>query len=400
MAGISEAEEQVSVPCAIMRGGTSKGVIFAEKDLPSDPKIRERMVLALMGSPDPRQIDGLGGSDPLTSKICIVGPSDRPDADINYTFGQVGIDEPFVALTTNCGNLSAAVGVYAIEEGYVTPDAQSTVVRIFNTNTKQIFLAHVPMRNGRPTITGDYVISGVPGTGAEIRLDFSRTTGATTGKLLPTGNRKDTLYVPALGNSVEVSIVDVAKATLYFRAEAIGLTGTESPDAFTPDILSRFWKLREVAAEAIGIGSNKRLPTPVAVAPPAAYPNFMTKTMIEAEEMSFATRRVLGPPPKLHKAFAATGAVCTAVAAQLKGTVVNDVYVDRGHNIVRIGHPTGIFPVYARIDADGTVHEASYSRTARRIMDGKVYVRRTSLESDPVMLSEEEMRHLKTVGDD
>lgn len=394
------ADEQVAVPCTIMRGGTSKGVIFAQKDLPADPKIRERMILSLMGSPDPRQIDGLGGSDPLTSKICIVGSSDRPDADIDYTFGQVGIDEPFVALTTNCGNLSAAVGVYAIEEGYVAPQPETTVVRIFNTNTGQIFLAHVPMRSGRPTIVGDYVISGVPGAGAEIRLDFSRTTGATTGKLLPTGNRKDTFYVQALGHSVEVSIVDVAKATLYFRAEAIGLKGTESPDEFTPQILDRFWALRAVAAEAIGIASNKRLPTPVSVAPPAAYRNYMTKAMIAAEEMSFATRRVLGPPPKLHKAFAATGAVCTAVAAQLKGTLVNDVYVDRGGNIVRIGHPTGIFPVYARIDADGTVHEASYSRTARRIMDGKAYVRRAALDSDPVALSEEELRQLTTVGDD
>lgn len=396
----TSADEQLSVPCTIMRGGTSKGVIFARKDLPGDPKIQERLILALMGSPDPRQIDGLGGSDPLTSKICIVAPSDRADADVDYTFGQVGIDEPFLAMSTNCGNLSAAVGVYAIEEGYVAPQAGTTVVRIFNTNTKQIFLAHVPMRHGRPTVVGDYVISGVPGAGAEIRLDFSRTTGATTGKLLPTGNRKDKLYVKALGQSVEVSIVDVAKATLYFRAEAIGLTGTESPDEFTPKVLDRFWALRAVAAEAIGIGSNKRLPTPVSVAPPAAYPNYMTKAMIAAEEMSFATRRVLGPPPKLHKAFAATGAVCTAVAAQLEGTVVNDVYVDRGGNIVRIGHPTGIFPVYARIDPDGTVHEASYSRTARRIMDGKAYVRRTALDSDPVALSAEEMRQLTTVGDE
>lgn len=393
-------DEQVTIPCTIMRGGTSKGVIFAETDLPSDPQIRERLILALMGSPDPRQIDGLGGSDPLTSKICIVAPSERPDADINYTFGQVGIDEPFVAMTTNCGNLSAAVGLYAIEEGYIEPQAGTTSVRIFNTNTKQIFLAHVPMRGGRPTIKGDYTISGVPGAGAEIRLDFSRTTGATTGKLLPTGNRKDSFYVPALGHSVEVSIVDVAKATLYFRAEAIGLTGAETPDAFTPEILDRFWKLREIAAEAIGIGSNKRLPTPVAVAPPASYQNYMTKVMITAEEMSFATRRVLGPPPKLHKAFAATGAVCTAVAAQLEGTVVNDVYVDRGRNIVRIGHPTGIFPVFAQIDPDGTVHEASYSRTARRIMDGRVYVRCSALDADSIALTAENVRRVTNPGDE
>ncbi len=396
----SDNDEQIAVPCTIMRGGTSKGVIFAARDLPEDPKLRERMILALMGSPDPRQIDGLGGSDPLTSKICIVGPSDRPDADIDYTFGQVGIDEPFVALSTNCGNLSAAVGVYAIEEGYVTPQAGETTVRIYNTNTRQIFLAHVPMRNGRPTITGDYAISGVPGTSAEIRLDFSSTTGATTGKLLPTGRRKDSLHVPALGESIEVSIVDVAKATVYFRAEAIGMTGAESPDAFTPEILDRFWQIKEAAAEAIGMGGNLRLPTPVAVAPPAAYPNYMTKAMIPADAMSFASRRVLGPPPRLHKAFAATGAVCTAIAALLEGTVVNDVYVDRGRNIVRIGHPTGIFPVYACIDPDGTVREASYSRTARRIMDGTAYLRKTALDADPAALSEGETQQLATAGDD
>ena len=185
-----------------------------------------------MGSPDPRQIDGLGGADPLTSKICIIGPGAQHDADVDYTFGQVGIEEPFVALTTNCGNLSAAVGVYAIEEGYVAAQEPTTTVRIYNTNTKQILLAHVPVRAGRPAVTGDYAIPGVPGTGAEIRLDFSRTTGSTTGKLLPTGNRRDQLFVPKLGRSVEVSIVDVAKPTLYFRAEEVGITGHRGPGCF------------------------------------------------------------------------------------------------------------------------------------------------------------------------
>jgi methylitaconate Delta-isomerase len=371
--------EQFPIKCVIMRGGTSKGVFFHEQDLPRDPNERERLILSLMGSPDPRQIDGLGGADPLTSKICIIGPGAQHDADVDYTFGQVGIEEPFVALTTNCGNLSAAVGVYAIEEGYVVAQEPTTTVRIYNTNTKQMLLAHVPVRAGRPAVTGDYAIPGVPGTGAEIRLDFSRTTGSTTGKLLPTGNRRDQLFVPKLGRSVEVSIVDVAKPTLYFRAEEVGITGTEGPEAFTQDILDRFWAIREAAAEAIGLGKKSRVPTPVAVAPPASYTNYMTKAPIPAESMSFTARRVLGPPPRVHKAFAATGAVCTAVAAQMRGTVLNDVYVDRGGGIVRIGHPTGVFPIYAKLGADDTVLEVSYSRTARRLMAGTAYVTAAAL---------------------
>jgi 2-methylaconitate cis-trans-isomerase PrpF len=366
--------EQSAIKCVIMRGGTSKGVFFDERALPRDAKERERLILSLMGSPDPRQIDGLGGADPLTSKICIIGPGAAHAADVDYTFGQVGIEEPFVSFTTNCGNLSAAVGVYAIEEGYVAASEPVTTVRIYNTNTRQILLAHVPVRSGRPAVIGDYAIPGVPGTGAEIRLDFSQTTGSTTGKLLPTGNRRDRLFVPELGRAIEVSIVDVAKPTLFFRAEDLGLRGTESPDQLTPDLLEHFWAIRAAAAEAIGLGRSSRMPTPVAVAPPASYTDYMTKNEILAEAMSFTARRVLGPPPRAHKAFAATGAVCTAVAAQLEGTVLHDVYVDRGGGIVRIGHPTGVFPVHATVGADGAVREVSYSRTARRLMEGQAYV--------------------------
>jgi 2-methylaconitate cis-trans-isomerase PrpF len=373
--------EQIPVRCVMMRGGTSKGVFFDDRSLPQDVEQRERLILSLMGSPDPRQIDGLGGADPLTSKICIIGPGAEHDADVDYTFGQVGIEEPFVSFATNCGNLSAAVGVYAIEEGYVAAREPTTTVRIYNTNTRQILLAHVPVHAGQPAVAADYAVPGVPGTGAEIRLDFSQTTGSTTGKLLPTGNRRDVLFVPQLGHSVEVSIVDVAKPTLFFRAEAVGITGTEGPDQFTQDILDRFWAIREVAAEAIGLGKGSRMPTPVAVAPPASYINYMTRQAIPAETMSFAARRVLGPPPRVHKAFAATGAVCTAVAAQMRGTVLNDVYVDRGGGIVRIGHPTGVFPVYARLGPDDRVQEVSYSRTARRLMEGQAYVPGAVLEA-------------------
>jgi 2-methylaconitate cis-trans-isomerase PrpF len=366
--------EQVSIRCVLMRGGTSKGVMFNERDLPKDRGGRENLLLAVMGTPDPRQIDGLGGADPLTSKVCIIGPPSVPDADIDYTYAMIGIEERMVSWSTNCGNLSAAVGVYAIEEGLVKPQEPFTTVRIYNTNTKQMFQAIVPVKDGIPQVLGDYAIPGVPGSGAEIRLDFSRTTGSTTGKLLPTGNRRDKLHVPALGQTLDVSILDVAKPTVYFRASDIGMTGYESPEEFTPEILDRLNNIREAAALMIGLHKDSRVPTPVPVAPPGTYKNFMTGEPVPAESMSFSARRVLGVPPKPHKAFAATGAVCTAVAAIMKGTVLNDVYVDRGGGVVKIGHPTGLFPVQARLAPDGSVEEASYSRTARRLMDGKVYV--------------------------
>lgn len=371
--------EQASIKCVLMRGGTSKGVMFNDADLPADRAEREKLLLSVMGTPDPRQIDGLGGADPLTSKVCIIGPPSVADADIDYTYAMIGIEESMVSWSTNCGNLSAAVGVYAIEEGLVKSQAPETSVRIYNTNTKQIFRAIVPVKNGAPQVIGNYAIPGVPGSGAEIRLDFSKTTGSTTGKLLPTGNKRDWLDVKKLGLTLEVSILDVAKPTVYFRACDIGLTGVEAPGDFTPEILDRLNNIREAAALFIGLDKDSRVPTPVTVAPPATYTNFMTGKPVPAESMSFSARRVLGVPPKPHKAFAATGAVCTAVAAILEGTIVNEVYVDRGDGVVYIGHPTGLFPVKAKLTANGSVEEASYSRTARRLMDGRVYVTKKSL---------------------
>lgn len=369
------ADELTPIRVVFMRGGTSKGVFFHQGDLPADAGERERVILAVMGSPDPRQIDGLGGADPLTSKVCIVGPGRAHDADVTYLFGQVGIDQPYVTTKDNCGNLSAAVGVYAIEAGFVLPKEPETVVRIFNTNVNQVLIARVPVRNGRPAVAGDYAIAGVPGTGAEIRMDYSGTRGATTGRLLPTGRPRDELHVPELGKYVAVSVVDVAKATCFFRAEEIGLTGTEGPEAFTDDVLARFWAIRKAAAIASGLGPDSRQPAPVAVAPPRSYTNYMTKETIPAGDMSFAARRVVGPPPRLHKAFASTGAVCTAAAAAIPGTIVNEVSTDKQGGVVRIGHPTGVFPVRLRLGADGELLEASYSRTARRLLEGYAYYR-------------------------
>ena len=216
------------IPCVIQRAGTSKGVYFHEKDLPENPKSREKVILSVFGSPDIRQIDGLGGADPLTSKVAIIGLSKRSDADVNYTMGQVSIDEAFVDFSGNCGNISSGVGPFAIDEGLVTVKEPQTVVRIYNTNTKKILKAYVETSGGKAKYTGDYAIDGVPGTGSKILLDYSETS-ATLGKgVLPTGNPVDVISFPAIGKA-EVSIVDVGNPACFFKAESLGFLGTEGP---------------------------------------------------------------------------------------------------------------------------------------------------------------------------
>ena len=220
--------EMERIPCVIMRGGTSKAVFLLENDLPRGSAKRDAVILSVFGSPDPRQIDGLGGADPLTSKVAIIGPSQRPDADIDYTFGQVDIHTAYVDYSSNCGNISSAVGPFAITQGLVRAAEPTTVVRIYNTNTKKVFEAEVPVVNGQPAVLGDYKIHGVPGTGARIGVNLAGTVGAKTGRLLPTGNPADWIDVPDFGR-LEVSMVDAGSPMVFVRAADLGLVGTESP---------------------------------------------------------------------------------------------------------------------------------------------------------------------------
>ena len=208
------------IPCVIQRGGTSKGVYLHEKDLPKEPELRNRVILAIFGSPDRRQIDGLGGADPLTSKCAIIGPPERPDADINYTMVQVDITKPVLDFKGNCGNISSGVGPFAIDEGLVPVREPETVVRIYNTNTKKILKAFVQTRQGKSKYTGDYAIDGVPGTGSKILLDYSATEGAATGKLLPTGNPTDVISIPSIGK-IEISIVDAGNPMCFIKPEVL-----------------------------------------------------------------------------------------------------------------------------------------------------------------------------------
>lgn len=366
--------EQTAVPCVIMRGGTSRAVFFRSDVMPADGSAVDEIILNAVGSGDPRQIDGLGGADQLTSKAAIIGPATIEDADVDYTFVQVGIDVRAADYSGNCGNISSAAGVFAVEEGYVPAVEPVTDVRLHDTNTGKVLRIRVPVASGKVQAYGDFSIPGVPGTGAELLLDFSATVGSTTGKLLPTGSVSDELFVPELARSIEISVVDVAKPTVFFLMSDIGLSASTSPPDVRPEVLERFVAIQRAAAALLGLDPARGMPRPAAVAPPQPYPNFVTGETVTPDEMSFAGRWVghLAPPRRVRKAYAGTGAICTGVAARLTGSVVNKVSHDDG-GAVRIGHPSGVFPVRISV-VDGEVREAAISRTARRIAEGQVWV--------------------------
>ena len=242
-----------------MRGGTSKALFFLEEYVPTDLQQRTEFLLRACGSPDVRQIDGLGGADPLTSKIAIISPANRSDVDVNYTFGQVSLTEPFVDFSANCGNISSAVGPYAIAKRLVAAVDPITTVRIFNTNTQKMVIAEVPVEQGAVKTHGDFRISGVPGTGAEIRLHFIDPGGALTGKLLPTGNVVDQIILEN-GKSIDVSIVDAANPTGFVRSDEIGIRGDELPSELEArtDVLAILEEIRSRISERLGLCGNWR----------------------------------------------------------------------------------------------------------------------------------------------
>lgn len=287
---------QKRIRCMVMRAGTSKGVYLLENDLPQDPAEREQVILKIFGSPDPRQIDGLGGADPLTSKVAIIGPPSVEGADVDYTFGQVEIHEAKVHFNGNCGNISAGVGPFAILMGLVKAREPVTTVRVYNTNSRKILVEEVPMEDGEPAVYGDFAIPGVPGTGAEIRIDFSQTVGSITGKLLPTGNPVDEVDVPGYG-VIRMSFVDMANPLVFVRAKDLGLTGTETPAEVdeNPETLKMLEACRAAAAVKLGFAQKAEdvktpLPLLAFVGPPADYVDFTTGKTVKAEEMDFTAR--------------------------------------------------------------------------------------------------------------
>jgi 2-methylaconitate cis-trans-isomerase PrpF len=372
------------IPCTIMRGGTSKAVFVRREALPADPEARDRVILKILGSPDRRQIDGLGGADLLTSKVAIIGAPTDPDADVDYTFGQVSVTEPQIDWTTNCGNVSAAVGPYAIGEGFVRATDPLTRVRIHSPAQRRILIAEVPTADGRVVEEGDFAIFGVPGTGARITMDYSRTAGSKTRGLLPTGRARDLLNVSGVGE-VEGSFVDAGNPAFFCRGELLGFTGQEGPAEIddNPKAVELIERVRRAAAAILGLEAEwQRLRSPVLpllihVYPVQDEPDFVSGGTTPATEMDFLAK--LYTAGFSHKVFAGTSTICTGVAAKVPGSVVNELLsaAAKAAPVVRIGHFGGTIPVEAVLagEAPGLgLVSARMWRTARRILDGHVYV--------------------------
>lgn len=373
----------------IYRGGTSKALFFMENELPKDPRKRDRLLLEIYGSPDPRQINGMGGSDITTSKVAIIGPPSVKGADVDYTFGQIFIDTAGVGWSANCGNISSAVAPFAIDEGLVRPVEPVTTVRIHNTNTRKILIAEVPVRYGHAAVEGDYVVPGVPGTGAMEKMDWSGTAGSATGKLLPTGNAIDRINVDPIG-IIEISLVDAANPYVYVRAEDVGALGTENRLEINSNkkLLDILEKVRAATAELVGFAKSRDTateesplrPAPVFVCKSRDYVNYISGKTIKKEEVSFLARVLWNQ--RAVETFTATGSVCTAAAALIPGTIVNQVADSNTlkSGIVKIGHPTGAMILEAKvIEKDGIPYldKAIVSRTARRLAEGYVYARKS-----------------------
>ncbi len=368
--------------CTIMRGGTSKGIFLLEKDLPRDQELRSRIILAVFGSPDIRQIDGLGGADSLTSKLAIIGPAAGPDYDINYTFGAVGIDKPFLDYSANCGNISSAVGPYAIDKGFVRAEEPFTRVRIYNTNTRKMIFSKVPVKRGKVVSEGDYAIDGCPGTGARIDLSFMDPGGATTGKLLPTGNVEDVLKLDT-GEQYRVTIVDAGNPTAFVCAAELNLQGDELPARFDQDMATRakLEAIRRRVGVMMGIPVSESIPKIAFIAPARDYTT-VSGALITGESVNLLARvMAMG---KMHKTFAITAGIPAAIGAVIPDSVVNRVAV-KGEPLlpdgkIVIGHPSGMMDV--KVDAaiekgKFRIVSCTIGRTARKIMDGKVYIPRT-----------------------
>lgn len=363
---------QTSIRAVYMRGGTSRAIIFREQDLPASPAARDAIFAAALGSPDPgkRQLDGLGGGISSLSKVAIVGASSRPDADVDYTFGQVVLDAAVVQYRGNCGNISSAIGPFAVDEGLVSASGDSATVRIHNTNTGKVIVARFALEGGKAAVEGDFVLQGVAGTGAPIRLSFLEPGGATTGKLLPTGNVRDTLGVPGLGN-VEVSLVDCANPVVFVEARSLGLDGAEKPTDLEarPGLIAALEELRVAGAVRMGVARSEN-------AARTTVRNIPQVGILSAPrdgQSNITTRMMSTGQP--HRATPLTGAMCLAAAMRLPGTIAASVARPPANpeaDLV-IAHPTGKLPVAARV-VDGHVAETVVYRTARRLMEGSVLV--------------------------
>ena len=377
------------IRCSIMRGGTSKGIFLMAHDLPSDRDQQDKVILQIFGTPDIRQIDGLGGGDLLTSKCAIIGPPSRPDADVDYTFAQVALDEASVNRKGNCGNIAAAVGPFAIHHGLVPVTEPVTTVRIHLTNSDNIVTAEIPVSEGEAVVDGELHIDGVPGSGARITLDWKDGQGAFTGKMLPTGNLSD--VIEARGRNYRVSIFDVGNPLVFIQAAELNLTGLETPKMLeaNKEVMDLLEEIRGKAAEKIGmvkhwqssVQESGYVPFIALVSPPASYQTFDGKH-VDGQDVDIVSRLLF--MQQVHKSYPVTSTVTLAIAAKRPGTVVSPVVrPETKQNLdIRIGHPAGIIPAESIVDIEKDsiiVRKAAMYRTARLIMDGYVYVRQSQL---------------------
>ena len=385
--------KQIKIPAVFMRGGTSKAIVFKEQDLPADRSRWDDIFLAAIGSPDPsgRQLDGMGGGVSSLSKICIVGPASRPDADIDYTFAQVLVKDKRVDYSGNCGNMSSAMGPFALDEGLVRAGGPEAVVRIHNTNTRKIIRSRFPLDEGLAAVDGELAIPGVFGTGAPVRLEFLNPGGATTGSLLPTGNVTDVLDVPGVGR-IEASLVDAANACVFVRAADVGLTGIEMPEALDADrgIMDKLGAIRLAASVAMGIAKEIESAASITTVPFIGFVSGpqAAKTLsgepIHADAIDLTGRVVSSG--QTHRALPLTASLCMAVAARLEGSVVNQAMrgATGGDAPIRIGMPSGVLVVAASVKREKgqwIAEQGAFYRTARRLFEGAVYMRASRVAS-------------------
>ncbi|MBO6716962.1 MAG: 4-oxalomesaconate tautomerase [Rhizobiaceae bacterium] len=345
------------VRCMWMRGGTSKGGYFLAEDLPTDEKARDAFLLRVMGSPDPRQIDGMGGSDPLTSKVAVVKKSGRPSVDVDYLFLQVFVDQPIVTDAQNCGNILAAVGPFAIERGLVPVAGETTVVRIFMENTGQIAEATISTPDGNVNYEGDARIDGVPGTAAPVPIVFEDTAGSSCGALLPTGNAVDEI------DGIAVTMIDNGMPCVVMRAADMGIEGTEEPKALeaNAELRAKLEAIRLKAGPLMNLGdvTEKSVPKMTMVSAPRAGGAISTRTFI---------------PHRCHTSIGVLGAVSVATACLVPGSPAHDLAVIPGGGVktLSIEHPTGEMSVVATMNGDD-VEKVAVLRTARKLFDGVVF---------------------------
>ena len=370
----------LAIPCRLYRGGTSRGLFFRDSDLPFPREVRDRILLRAFGSPDSRQIDGVGGGTAQTSKAMIVGAAGKDEqADVAMLFAEVAVDRPIVDWGGNCGNMSTAVGVFALETGLVVPEEPETLVRIVSRNTGLRVRARIPVRDGALLSEGDYHIPGVPGTAARIELEWLAPGGSAGKGLLPTGSPRDELELGD-GVTVTVSVVDAANPVVFCEASSVGLTGTELPAAIEarPDVVRKLEALRCITAERIGIAprelasrASPGLPKVAVVAPPAPYRT--SRGTDEPAESHDLLARMLAMGAA-HRSFSVTTAIATAAAASLPGTIVPRPSTGGS---VRLGHPYGVMDVGIVMDSSTVpprVVSATVGRTARLLMSGYVHL--------------------------